>query len=319
MAGEYQPDWILMLDADELVEEASLAEVRKLADQSSGDVYGWSFPFYYLWDNEHTCRNTGKYHNTKVIRLYRYDKARRPPSRPGHSTGVPDDLDRRLIFVANVRMLHYGYMLKEDRETKYKFYTGRDADPLAAGSGGKDYEHLIEDDPPLVVIPKLDEWRKGFEQSGDFLLRGPKRVVVSNTFPTAHTITLEQMKAGIENSVDEVRLFYVVDGQDIPTAKDTMTAALRVLRPGGRIDVIATDFVGLCGWFAKASPAERVDIERKFFTTPLRVPVKTLWFEDRLAFAMDDVGIRDAQRVPIPVLPFRLHMIGYKVGDGKWL
>src|SRR5665213_27958 len=58
LAGKYSPDWIFCIDADELVEESCIDDIRKLVSQSGSDILGWSFPFYYLWNSEHTYRNT---------------------------------------------------------------------------------------------------------------------------------------------------------------------------------------------------------------------------------------------------------------------
>ena len=69
--AQFKPDWIWMCDVDELVEGGCEINVRQLAEKSGLDIAGWSFPFYYLWNDVQHYRDDGEYSNTRVIRFFR--------------------------------------------------------------------------------------------------------------------------------------------------------------------------------------------------------------------------------------------------------
>lgn len=319
-AGQYDPEWIFCPDADELVEESEAVRVRDLIESSGKDIRGWSFPFYYLWNDEQHYRNQGKYHNTKVIRLFRYEPNMKPPNRISHTYGTPDDIDRRLIRIAPIRMWHFGYMLAEDRKVKYNFYTDRDKDPLAAGSGGTDYNHIAEDNPlDLVEVPTLVDWLNIDKLStGSFLDRAPYRVAVGSAFPSSKLITLDALELLPADCVDEIRINFVLDGESFDVLKFVLQWCKKALRPGGRLEIVAVDFVALCNAYVQGNDQKKTELASRFLLTPHRVPFKTLYFHNLISLGMQDEGYQDWQQVPLPEFPYRLNMICYKPGEDKW-
>lgn len=319
--SQFSPDWVYTPDVDELLDEEQQGQLRALAEQSGKDILGWSFPFYYLWNDEEHYRDDDKYFNTKVIRLFRYDKDLRPPTRDGHATAVPDTLDRRMIRVANMRMKHFGYMLEEDRKAKYDFYTGRDKDPEEAGSGGKDYSHMLTPISTLPLVPPLQEWVKSYtgERNGNHLRRCPLRLSVGAPFPTADEITLENLVNVPNNSVDEFRISYCIDSMSAKEVKDIMAEAYRILRPGGRFEVIGTDFVTLCEDFVKGDYEVKISLQRKFIMATNNTRREMALCREIVAAFMGTQPFYGAEQVALGEFPHRLYMMCYKPGDVRWV
>lgn len=160
-AATLKPDWILALDIDELIDEDDLERFATLTATKHEDIQAWTFPFYYLWNDEQTYRFDGNYEKCHVIRLFRFDPARTPPKRASHSQMCSDELDRRLIRTADVRVKHFGYLDPKDRLEKFLHYTKRDADPQKAGAGDANYEHIRQEES-VILRPYLtkQEWEK---------------------------------------------------------------------------------------------------------------------------------------------------------------
>lgn len=321
-AEQFKPDFLFCPDVDELIEEGSEASVRKLAESSGRDILGWSFPFYYLWDDEQHYRDDGPYFNTRVIRLFRYDPTNTPPTRATHSTAVPDSLDRRRIRVADIRMWHFGYMDKAERKAKYDHYKERDKDPLNAGAGSNSYEHMISCNSGLPPqVPSLADWAQAATGEANFLQRKPYRVAIGSPFPTAIDAALDTLPSTnfSNDSIDELRISYLFDGLTPMDSTYYLQHALRTLRPGGRLETIVVDFEAMCDVFAKASTDQKYELAQRLIQTPHRQPFLTAFFEDRLYALLTEIGFEDVQRVPLVEFPARLYMIAYKPGPVKWI
>jgi len=160
MAAAFKPDWIFAPDVDEFVDREDFTVFRDLTNVYQDDIQAWTFPFFYLWDQEDQYRMDGDYYKCHVIRLYRFDPSMLPPNRASHAQMCPDELDRRRVRTAPVRMVHYGYMDAAERRVKYDFYTGRDKDPIKAGAGVDNYRHIISKEPVLLSYPNRQRWRR---------------------------------------------------------------------------------------------------------------------------------------------------------------
>ena len=319
--GKLNPDFLYTPDTDELIEEGHEKDVRNLAEESGKDVLGWSFPFYYLWNDEQHYRNDGPYHDTKVIRLIRYLPDYYPPTRATHATAVSDLLDRRMIRLANVRMVHFGYMRPEDRKVKYDFYTSRDQDPESAGSGGRDYSHMINCPLEIPTIPSYSEWKRlEWKEGLDCLSHCAYRLSVGGFFPGSEEVDLPEVMSSLFDGrvFDEARLSYFLDGMILDKVKETIKRFYSILRPGGRFEAIATNYVNVCRAFADGNHDTQVELQNRFFLTPRKEPLKNLFTEDILSGLMKHFGFENVQSVPVPGLPFRLYMIGYKPGRSQW-
>ena len=320
---DIKPDWIFCPDADELVEEPAQESIKRLVAQSGKDVLGWAFPFYYLWDDDQHYRNQGMYHNTKVIRLYRYDPALRPPNQTHHSTGVPNELDRRLIRVADVRMWHYGYMNAADRQAKYDFYMERDKgkDLSTIGVGADNYRHLIDPPTDLTPVPPLSEWLSPpMFTTGDFLLRRPARITIGGPFAASkELVSIDELDGAPDGCVDDARLFFVLDSLVCAQSVDVLQRVHRALRPGGRIEIVSVDFTRVCQHYIESNYEEKLNMQGRFWQTPRRQAVRTMYSDEILFQMLNDVGFRDPQRVPLNLLDFRMMTMAYKDGGDKWI
>lgn len=315
---QFNPDWLFCPDADELIEPGYESKLKDLIAESGKDILGWSFPFYYLWNDDKHYRNDGTYRNTRVIRLYRYNKDIRPPERATHSTAVPDNIDRRLVRIAPIRMWHYGYMLAKDRKAKYDFYTERDKDPLAAGAGGSNYNHLLEEKSDLPEIRSYDEWKSVLKPSSDLLDHAPIRVCLGSYFPDSAEVELSNLSSIAKGTVDELRISYLLDAEPLGVVKDILRQLKELIRPGGRIEVVATNFENLCEDFVNAD-AMKYELSHRFMQTPYKKPFKTVFFEHLLTSVLKEIGFEDYQIVPIPGFPYRLHGLAFNPGEDKWL
>lgn len=318
---EMKPDWIFCPDVDELIEEGSEQSVRRLCESSGVDTVGWSFPFYYLWNDEKHYRDDGPYFNTRVIRLFRYNSTLTPPTRATHSTCVPDQLDRRRIRVATIRMWHFGYMDPKDRALKYEYYKARDKDPNQAGAGSSNYDHMINEPSTLPTVPSAADWSFPLlslgPTVGNFLQSRPRRITFGTPFPFTEEMSLDGFDQFFLQ--DEIRLGYVLDGLSTSKCYSVLTDVFQKLRPGGRLDLLATDFHNLCEAFTNAPTQQKFDLRERFILTPLRQAYQTIFFEEVANQMLTKVGFTDIQRISIPEMPVRLHMLAYKPGDPKWI
>jgi len=153
---QFNPDFIVWLDGDELFEEGKEQDIRKLIESSTPETRAYSFPFFYHWNDEQHYRIDGNYSRVNAVRAYRYNFEWRPRDVIAHSNPVsPEVIGCDVLKNSCVRIHHFGYMDEIDRINKYEFYTKRDPDPLKAGAGSKDYNHIIS---PEGL--KVKEWDK---------------------------------------------------------------------------------------------------------------------------------------------------------------
>ncbi len=157
-AAEFNPTWIVAPDGDELWEEGKEEELKTLLLNTPEYIEAWTFPFFYLWDDENHYRDDGSYHNVTAVRAFRYNKDELPKDSSSHSVALPKVIvERRRIKQADIRMKHFGYMEKGDRIVRYNYYTDRDKDPKKVGAGSGDYKHIIAEKG--VGLKKWGDWK----------------------------------------------------------------------------------------------------------------------------------------------------------------
>lgn len=212
-AKAFNPEWVLALDVDEFFEEGMEGLVRLTALNSSLNTHAWQFPFFYMWGDEGYYRADGQYEDVKVLRLFRYSPDELPDDTPTHSTAAP--ASRRcgefLEVAHNIRVKHLGYITPELRQEKYDHYTKRDSDPLKAGAGSKDYNHIIQTEG--VLIKEWNNWKA----------------------PVKLNIGCKTWKPGGYYHIDiDNHLLEVVGGEDLP---------LDMIADGGKLSEIADESV----------------------------------------------------------------------------
>jgi len=241
--AKYNPEWLFCSDIDEVIPTKERSLVADLITDCPKDIQGWTFPFYYLWDKKSHYRYEGDYKTCHVIRLFRFNPEHRPPLRSSHATMLSDKVDRRLIRTSNVRMLHYGYLEAKDRQDKFDWYTSRDEDPIDAGAGVSNYDHIIEQNVTLKPFLKRSEWLS-LKSSSEFaevcsVLGAPEKYYIGNRsrpggFVRIDVLELNSMK---DNTVDE--LYIELDNIAVLTdiLKEDLHTCSRVLKPKGRLDI----------------------------------------------------------------------------------
>lgn len=145
-ALEARPDWILALDADEIIEEPE--RLRALIEQDTVDV--WGFRRYDMWDPYHYRDDalwTGHHRLwpllVRVFPGYPYKWS----ARALHASRVPENLGRFVFSASDVRIKHLGWMRPEDRVIRYQRYM--EYDSKGEWGSKEQYESILDPNPNL--------------------------------------------------------------------------------------------------------------------------------------------------------------------------
>jgi glycosyltransferase involved in cell wall biosynthesis len=132
--------WVVAIDGDEEIAPGGCHEILTLARPSEGpDAY--RFQVVYLWDSETQIRVDGIYATFRRGSCFRLTPGNRFSSVAGggfHCGNVPNP---RQIAECGVKLLHYGYMHKEDRLRKFAFYNSPDKQPIPPNEDN--YRHMV--------------------------------------------------------------------------------------------------------------------------------------------------------------------------------
>lgn len=147
------PDWILNLDADELLEESFWETAKEQIDNPKYDIY--CFRLYDMWDRTHYRED--KYWNAHS--LYRPFLIRYQPQfhylwkeSSQHCGRFPNNIFTFKNALLKSRIQHLGWSSREDREAKYKRY--QELDPDGIYGIKEQYDSIL--DAPVNLI----EWEK---------------------------------------------------------------------------------------------------------------------------------------------------------------
>lgn len=143
------PDWILVLDGDEILEDRVIEELPKLINQTDIDVY--CFRLYDFWNKDH-YREDGYWQAHLHYRpfLVRYVPAINYQfmETPQHCGRLPMNIAQLNGGMSELRVKHFGWANVRDREFKYKRYLRLDPD---ARYGIKEqYESILDSQPNLI-------------------------------------------------------------------------------------------------------------------------------------------------------------------------
>jgi glycosyltransferase involved in cell wall biosynthesis len=137
--------WVLCIDGDEELEKDGTNKIRKMvwADPRALSFY---FKILYLWDSPDLVRvdrRYGEFDRPSMFRLinpgFRFQST--PWGGNMHCSSIPQEFLGH-AKTSGVALLHYGYMLAEDRMSKWKWYNT--VDP---GNEMEDqYRHMIQGD-----------------------------------------------------------------------------------------------------------------------------------------------------------------------------
>ena len=152
------PYWALAIDGDEVLAEGHGEIIRDSITVGIKHVY--ALRVAYLWDNESTVRVDGVYANFRrpsLFRLFndtfRYQKTPWGNGANFHCSNIPQELLHHSTPCDAV-LLHYGYMLKEDRLKKFEFYNR--VDPNNAGED--QYRHMVIGDVSELPATAKTKW-----------------------------------------------------------------------------------------------------------------------------------------------------------------
>ena len=148
------PDWILNLDADEILEDGFWDDAQKLIDDQNYDFY--CFRLYDMWNE--TYYREDKYWNAHSI--YRPFLMRYQPNfnytwneTPQHCGRFPINTFSFPKATSEFRVKHLGWATQEDRIEKYKRYQLLDPDAI--------YGIKEQYDSIMDTIPNLIKWEVG--------------------------------------------------------------------------------------------------------------------------------------------------------------
>ena len=151
------PYWALAIDGDEEL-VANDRELIRLA--ATGPSHVVSLRILYLWDAQDQVRVDGVYGNFRRPSLFRVMNAsfrfQTTPWGNGsnlHCASVPQELLHQSVNCA-ARLLHYGYMHREDRLRKYRWYNERDPD----NDSEDRYRHMVQGDLSEVPASARLRW-----------------------------------------------------------------------------------------------------------------------------------------------------------------
>jgi glycosyltransferase involved in cell wall biosynthesis len=125
-----EPDWILILDADEVMEDRFKSELPEMLERGVRENIKWySFAHYHFWASRKYYRvdKLWKPHN-KAICMFRCEKGLEYfwPNKKFACGRVPISVRNYLGRETSIRIKHYGYARPEDIKKKYLWYQAQD-------------------------------------------------------------------------------------------------------------------------------------------------------------------------------------------------
>jgi O-antigen biosynthesis protein len=153
------PFWALAIDGDEQLVEGDGQIIQQAIENP--DIHCYSLRVLYLWDRPDQWRVDGVYGNFRRPSLFRmmnpaFTYKTTPFGKDGanfHCSSTPQEMIHH-SRPCEARLLHWGYMDREKRLTKYEFYNR--IDPANDGEGR--YLHCIQGDVPEVPADAALKW-----------------------------------------------------------------------------------------------------------------------------------------------------------------
>ncbi|QDR82551.1 glycosyltransferase [Sporomusa termitida] len=150
LAAATNPDWILILDADEIFEDSIVRWLPFLLRNPQADIY--HFRLYDMWNKtqyrEDNCWQAHLHYRPFLVRYqagYEYIWQETPqhcgrlPLNPGHLRAVP----------CQIRLQHWGWSRPADRLDKY--YRYKQLDPKALYGSKEQYQSILDPKPNLIT------------------------------------------------------------------------------------------------------------------------------------------------------------------------
>lgn len=148
------PQWILNLDADEILEESFWDDAQAVIDDPG--CVSCAFRLYDMWTKDQYREDAfWNSHNIGRIFLIRYQPGfqYRWHETPQHCGRFPVNCSDPAKGGPEYRIQHLGWSSAKDRELKYKRY--RNLDPGSVYGIEEQYESILDQDPRLLSWQKL--------------------------------------------------------------------------------------------------------------------------------------------------------------------
>ncbi|MCE5171074.1 glycosyltransferase family 2 protein [Paenibacillus profundus] len=144
-----EPDWILMLDADEVFEPSFDQDIEAILRQQTADAL--YFRLYDMWND--TCyREDDVWRAHSIYRPFlvrpRHGDTYTWKETNQHCGRFPDQIEHLSYACHPARIQHFGWALAEDRCAKYERY--RCLDPDGTWGSMAQYESILDPDPLLL-------------------------------------------------------------------------------------------------------------------------------------------------------------------------
>jgi glycosyltransferase involved in cell wall biosynthesis len=139
-AHAYAPDWLLCIDADEVLEQTFVVYKEQLMNQPPA-IQGYAFPLVAIYED----KITGP---LLVDRMYRFKPGFRYDSRRLHCRIIPLDITDEEIRTVNIRFFHYSASPRQKEERYNKYLV---ADPKREFQPS--YENLLKTNPSRPLLP----------------------------------------------------------------------------------------------------------------------------------------------------------------------
>lgn len=143
------PEWILVLDADEIFEDKFKDEIPNLLSQKDVDVY--YFKLFDFWNEEHYRDDeywSAHHHYRPFLIRYKPDIEYIWKETAQHCGRFPLNIYNMAHKLSELRLKHFGWAKKENRVAKYARY--QQLDPDARYGWKEQYESILDEQPNLI-------------------------------------------------------------------------------------------------------------------------------------------------------------------------
>jgi len=149
LAADTKPDWILMIDADEIFEQSAPRLLRLLLINQEADAY--AFRLYDMWNKKQYREDqhwkAHHYFRPLLVR-YKADRHYKWLETPQHCGRLPANIMELRIIKSMLRVKHLGWIRSQDKLSK--FYRYRKLDPAAQYGIAEQYLSILDPRPNLL-------------------------------------------------------------------------------------------------------------------------------------------------------------------------
>jgi glycosyltransferase involved in cell wall biosynthesis len=143
------PDWVLILDADQMFEVKFKDHIEPLLNQNDCDVL--CFRLYDFWDEKHyrddPAWSAHHYYKPFIVRAIKNFNWQWI-ERERHCPPFPANINKLRFGNSSLRVKHYGWAKLEDRIHKYnRYYT---MDPEVKYGWREQYDSILDANPHLI-------------------------------------------------------------------------------------------------------------------------------------------------------------------------